>query len=190
MQNKRFQSPFFRYLPNAITCSRLVGAFCLLLTKPLTKWFFVLYTFCGVSDLLDGWLARATKNESSFGAMLDSISDLAFYAIMTLTTLPTLIERLPIGIWIAVGGIVVLRIFSYGFCALRKHSFASLHTYLNKLTGFAVFTIPFYIKLSCSTVLATVGCTISALATIEELYIHLVMKRPVKSIFQKSVPET
>lgn len=190
MQNKRFQSPFFRCLPNIITCTRLAGALCLLFVKPLTKWYFILYTYCGISDLVDGVLARATKNESSLGAMLDSIADLSFYAIMALTTLPTLIDRLPIGIWIAVGGIVILRLISYGFVALKKRSFASLHTYMNKLSGFAVFTIPFYIKLSCSTVMATLGCTISALATIEELYIHLVCKQPLKSIFQKSASES
>ncbi len=189
MQNKRCQAPIIKYLPNIITFMRLVGAVCMIFTKPLSIWFYVLYSFCGISDLVDGWIARMTKNTSELGAKLDSIADLSFNAVMVIKTFPILWRELPMGIWIAVAAILALRIFSYLFVALKKRSFASLHTYMNKLTGFAVFTIPFYIKLSCSTILAAIGCTIAGLATVEELLIHLFRKDPVKSIFEKSIIE-
>ena len=182
MQSKRYDAPFIKHLPNVITVLRLVGAFGMLFTKALSLWFFILYTFCGVSDLLDGWIARMTHNTSELGAKLDSIADLSFNAVMVIKIFPTLWQRLPIGIWIVVGITLLLRIISYSFFALKHHSFASLHTYMNKLTGFAVFTIPFYIRLSWSTVLAAIGCTVAAIATVEELLIHLYCDKPVKTI--------
>ena len=185
MQSKRCQSPIIKYLPNIITGLRLVGAVGMLFTKPFSLWFFALYTFCGISDLVDGWLARSTNTTSELGAKLDSIADLSFYAIMAIKIFPTLWKRLPMGIWIAVASIVALRVFSYLFVAFKQRKFASLHTYMNKLTGFAVFTIPFYINLSCSTLLATIGCTVSGLATVEELLIHLLRREPAKSIFER-----
>ena len=190
MQSTWCKAPIFKYLPNAITILRLFGAVGMLFTRPFSLCFFILYTFCGISDLVDGWLARATGNTSEFGAKLDSIADLSFYAIMAFTTFPTLWKRLPAAIWIAVASIVALRIFTYLFVAFKQHTLASLHTYMNKLTGFAVFTIPFYINLSCSTLFATIGCSLSALATVEELLIHLMGKAPAKSIFEKQKQQT
>ena len=183
MQRKWYDAPIVKHLPNIISVLRLIGAVAMIFTEALGLWFYILYTFCGVSDLVDGWIARMTHNESEFGAKLDSVADLSFNAIMVIKIFPTLIERLPYGIWIAVGAILLLRVISYTTFALKHRGFASLHTYLNKLTGFAVFTIPFYINLPCSTVLAIVGCSIAGLATVEELLIHLISKEPVKTIF-------
>ena len=182
MQSKWYDAPFIKHLPNIITVFRLIGAVGMIFTKALSLWFFILYIFCGVSDLLDGWLARITHNTSEFGAKLDSIADFSFNGIMVIKILPTLWQRLPIGIWVVVGATILLRIFSYSLFAIKHRSFASLHTYMNKLTGFAVFTIPFYIRLSCSTLLAAIGCTIATIATIEELLIHLYCDKPVKTI--------
>ena len=176
MKNNRGSSAFVKQLPNFITCLRLVGAICMLFTKALSTAFFVLYTVCGISDLIDGWLARKTGNTSEFGAKLDSIADLSFNAIMVLKTFPTLWKTLPIGIWITVGAIFAVRIVSYALVAIRNHSFSSLHTYMNKLTGFAVFTIPFYIKFKHATLFAIIGCIVAAVATLEELIIHLLNK--------------
>ncbi|MBE6672785.1 MAG: CDP-alcohol phosphatidyltransferase family protein [Ruminococcaceae bacterium] len=185
MKQNRSGANWIRHLPNIITSLRLVGAACMIFTRPFSKWFFILYALCGFSDLLDGWIARATNNTSALGATLDSIADLSFNSVMLLKIFPTLWKRLPLGIWITVAIIIALRIVSYTVFAVKHRGFASLHTYLNKLTGFAVFTIPFYINLSCSTVLAAIGCTISGLATVEELLIHLFRKEPVKTIFAK-----
>ena len=183
MQIKRYDAPILKHLPNIITVFRLLGAIGMIFTKAFSLWFFILYIFCGISDLLDGCLARMTHNTSELGAKLDSIADFTFNGIMVIKILPTLWERLPYGIWIAVGATVLMRIISYSLFAFKHRSFASLHTYMNKLTGFAVFTIPFYIRFSSSTVLAAIGCTVAAIATIEELLIHLFCDKPVKTIF-------
>ena len=65
-------------IPNLITLSRIVIS-ALLLFLSLPFWLFiVLYIICGVSDILDGFLARKLNAESKKGKLLDSVADLLF----------------------------------------------------------------------------------------------------------------
>ena len=65
-------------LPNIITSLRIAGTAGLLFALPLTPLYFAIYTFGGLSDVLDGWIARHMGTASDFGARLDSIADLFF----------------------------------------------------------------------------------------------------------------
>lgn len=47
-----------KLLPNAVTLLRLWMAVALLFIKPLSFEFYVIYLGCGLSDALDGYLAR------------------------------------------------------------------------------------------------------------------------------------
>ena len=176
-------------IPNCITAARIAGTIVLLFLTPLTSVFFILYTLCGFSDILDGWIARKTNTISEFGAKLDSIADLLFYTVMLLKIAPLLFEKLPGGIWIAVAAVLLVRIVSYVLVAIKHHRFASLHTYLNKLTGIAMFTVPYFIKLPVGTAVCFVVCTIAAVAALEELIIHAKAKNydeNTKSILKKA----
>jgi CDP-diacylglycerol--glycerol-3-phosphate 3-phosphatidyltransferase len=73
-----------------ITIGRIIGAFALLLTKPLSVLFFVVYALCCVSDILDGYVARKTKSASKSGEVLDSIADFIFIAIIFVIFIPLL----------------------------------------------------------------------------------------------------
>lgn len=97
--------------------------------------FYVIYTVCGVSDVVDGVIARATGTTSEFGARLDSIADLSFYTVIIVRLLPSLWIRLPGWFWYLLGAAVLVRLASYVAAAVKFHRFASVHTYLNKLTG-------------------------------------------------------
>ena len=79
---RRFMKEKLLTPPNICTMLRIVGTVGLLLIRPLTLPFYLLYTFCGITDVLDGTIARATNSTSEFGARLDSIADLIFYAVM------------------------------------------------------------------------------------------------------------
>lgn len=163
-------------IPNYITTFRIVGTLGLLFLKPFSLEFFVLYTLCGISDVLDGVIARAMGTTSALGAKLDSVADLSFYAVMALKIFPVLIERLPMSVWYIVIADFLMRIISYAFVALKYHRFSSMHTYMNKLTGLAVFTIPYYITTKYAVPLAFVGAIIAGIASLEELIIHFTRK--------------
>ena len=100
-------------IPNIITSFRLVGTLALIFVKPFTIPFYVLFTFCGISDVLDGWAARTTGNITEFGSRFDSITDLLFYAVLLLRIFPAMWVVLPKTIWIGVAAIAILRIISY-----------------------------------------------------------------------------
>lgn len=160
-------------IPNLISVLRILGTAAMLFAEPFTPVFFVLYTVCGMTDVLDGAIARATNSTSELGAKLDSAADLLFYAVMLVRIFPVLWVRLPRSIWLIVGAAVVIRVISYTFVALRYHRFSSLHTPLNKLTGLMVFAVPYLISLP----IAVPGCFTVAitafLSSAQELFLHL-----------------
>lgn len=163
-------------IPNLITTIRIIGSFCLLFVPPLGKAFYIIYSISGLSDALDGYVARKTNSVSELGSKLDSIADLCFYIMMILRIFPVLFEKLPIWIWYMVLTVVVLRIASYTVSAVKFRKFASLHTYLNKFSTLMIFFVPFIINLGMLPVYCTVICTAGIVSSVEELVIHLVRK--------------
>ena len=77
-------------IPNILTVLRLLAApgvvlMFLYFTRPWADWFaLVLFVVAALTDFLDGYLARAWKQESKFGAMLDPIADKAMVVIALL----------------------------------------------------------------------------------------------------------
>lgn len=77
-------------LPNILTLLRLLAApgvviMFLYFDRPWADWFaLVLFIGAAVTDFVDGYLARAWKQESKFGAMLDPIADKAMVVIALL----------------------------------------------------------------------------------------------------------
>lgn len=64
-------------VPNAISAARLAGVpvyFWLLVTERF-GWACVLMVFAGISDYLDGWVARRLQQFSTLGEALDPIAD-------------------------------------------------------------------------------------------------------------------
>lgn len=158
---------------NIITFLRIAGTVFLVAVKPLSVGFFLLYILTGATDVLDGWIARKTKTASDFGARLDSVADLLFYGAMLLRIFPLLWDTLPGIIRYAVAAVIVVRISAYLTAAVKYRRFASLHTYLNKLTGAAVFLIPFLLVTKYSAAYCWAVCAVAAASSLEELTIHL-----------------
>lgn len=173
-------------LPNTITGFRIVGSVVLLFVQPLSTAFYILYTLCGVSDVADGFLARRLKATGELGERLDSVADLLFYAVMLRHIIPFLVPRVPVSVWYCVGGLVLLRLFSYVYANVKYHRFPTLHTYANKFTGALVFLVPYLLLIAPPTPVSWVTCAVCAVSSVEELLIHLRAKKyptGVKTIF-------
>ena len=162
---------------DTVTSLRIVATLLLLFLSLRTIWFYVIYTISGLTDILDGWIARRTGTSSDFGARLDSVADLLFYGVVLFRFIPFLWEALPMKIWIPVAVIVIVRIASYATAAVKYHRFASLHTWLNKLTGFVVFILPYAFELTNGILYSWTVCTLALLSSIEELMIHISSKQ-------------
>lgn len=99
-----------KHIPNWITALRLAGAAGLLLCRPLSAGFFVMYILCGLSDGLDGAAARKWNAATPAGAAFDSAADAAFAASALWVLLPLLRMQTWMLIWLA--GIALLRTVS------------------------------------------------------------------------------
>lgn len=161
------------YIPNFITCLRIAGALCLFGITPLSTSFYVIYSLCGVSDAVDGYVARATNSSSTLGARLDSVADLMFYAAMLYCIVPLLWVTMPMWIWCYAASGVILRIGSYITAAVKFRCFASVHTYLNKLTGAFVFLLPYLMRSRFALAYCTAACTVGFIASAEEFIMHV-----------------
>ncbi len=74
-------------IPNILTLLRLIASpavaiMFLYFNRPLADWFaLILFVGAAFTDFLDGYLARAWKQESKLGAMMDPIADKAMVII-------------------------------------------------------------------------------------------------------------
>ena len=164
-------------IPNIITSFRILGALILIFLPYPETAFLVVYSLCGISDVLDGAIARLTATQSEWGAKLDSVADLIFYSAMLIKIIPFLIGNMNNHVWFFAGLIILIRTTAYIVAAIKYRKFASLHTYLNKLTGFAVFCIPYLLVLTKKyTLVCSIVCVIGFIASLEELILHITSK--------------
>ena len=128
-------------LPNVISVLRIAGSISLLFCDVKGWPFWSLYVLCGLSDILDGWLARRLHAESKTGAILDSVSDIVFVACCAIRLLPVL--EIPAWLWIWAGVIVIIKMVNQISALFVYKRFCFLHTVANKLTGLLLFlTVP------------------------------------------------
>ena len=160
-------------LPNVISGIRILATAALLFIQPLSTAFITIYTFAGITDVLDGTIARRYGTTSELGAKLDSVADLLFYLVMLIRIFPVMWVTLPKKIWIIVGAILIVRGAAYLTAAIKYHRFASMHTYLNKASGLMVFGIPYFIILPVATPYCFSVCAVAMTASFEELIVHL-----------------
>ena len=171
-------------LPNLITALRIAGTAGLLFTLPLTPLYFAIYTLCGLSDVLDGWLARHTGTASDFGAKLDSIADLFLFTAVLIKLLPTMIIVVPLWLWWLAVAVLLLKIGSCGFSLSKFGGLHFLHTFANKAVGAVLFLVPYFISCEQIWVLAAV---LAVWAAAEELIIMIKAKEinpDIKKIWQ------
>ncbi len=96
-------------IPNIITLLRivLIPIFVFAFFLPEFSWKHVLLTvlffIAGISDWIDGYLARKLEQQSAFGAFLDPVADKLMVAIAMIL----LVSAHP-GIWMAIPAIVII----------------------------------------------------------------------------------
>ena len=120
-------------MANLITCIRIVLSAALLFCPPLSPAFYTLYISAGITDMIDGAVARKTGTVSAFGSKLDTIADIVFVAVSLIKLLPVLHIPLWLSVWIAV--IACIKAANIAAGLIRQKTFVSVHSMVNKLTG-------------------------------------------------------
>ena len=124
-------------IPNLLSMSRIALCLPLLLVDAMTMPFWVLYLIAGLTDILDGYLARRWGVESKFRARLDSLADFVFVLTVGYKFFPLL--KLPATLWMMIGLIALIKVANAISSYMVKRRIEFLHTRANKLTGFFLF---------------------------------------------------
>ena len=124
-------------IPDLLSMSRIVLCLPLLIVDAMTVPFWVIYLIAGLTDMLDGFLARRWGVESKLGARLDSLADFVFVIAVGYKLFPWL--KLPTALWMMIGLIALIKVINAISSFVVKHRIAFLHTKANKLTGFLLF---------------------------------------------------
>ena len=160
-------------LPGLLSALRIPLSLLLLVVEPLSPGFFALYALCGLSDMLDGPLARRLDCVSEFGARLDSFADFLFCTAALYRLLPAFVRRLPPLVWAGAALVLLLRLAGCIVARLRRRPLAPPHTQLNRLTGLLLFLLPPLLPSRAFLPLCHIICAVAILAAQEELFIRL-----------------
>ena len=157
-----------KHIANIITGSRMVLSLPLLFIPLTSAWFYALYLLGGLSDMIDGTVARKTNSASKFGARLDTLSDFVFMSVALIKFLPHL--HIPVWMWIWIGIIAMIKLGNMVWGFIRTKKLISPHTVLNKITGLLLFLLPVTIRFVDLTCTLPIVCTVATVAAIHEVY--------------------
>jgi len=157
-----------KQIANIITLCRMIGSVGLLFCPVFSACFYGLYLFCGLTDMVDGTIARKTGATGTFGARLDTVADFLFAAVSFGKILPVI--HLPVWIWVWTAAIGVLKLLTLIRGFLRRKQLPSLHTVANKATGLCLFLLPLSMILVELRYTAPVVCAVATAAAIQEGY--------------------
>ncbi|MCI2047949.1 MAG: CDP-alcohol phosphatidyltransferase family protein [Faecalibacterium sp.] len=151
---------------------------------PFSVAFWLCYLCGGLSDILDGFVARKWKLQSAFGAKLDSFADMVFAVSLAVVVIRNF--QIPAWLWLCIAGVAALRFFSYGINFYKYRTFVSLHTYANKATGALIFVFPVLCLVLGLTATEIILCLTAFFSSLEEVAIAFSSRAPNrdrKSIF-------
>ncbi len=155
-----------KHIANVLTACRILGSILLLFFPAFSVEFFIIYLFCGFTDMIDGTVARKTNSNSRFGSRLDTVADLVFAVISMIKILPA--TSIPQWLWIWSGVIAVIKAVNIIWGYVSQKQFISLHTVMNKITGLLLFLLPLTLSFTPLKYTAAVVCSVATLAAIQE----------------------
>lgn len=159
---------FRKQIANIITTSRILSSIYLLYCPVFSIRFYIMYLFCGITDMVDGTIARKTKSVSELGARLDTVADSVFVAVCFVKVLPLM--QLPTWLWTWIVIIAIIKIGNVVLGLIFNKKLVSIHTILNKVTGFILFLLPLTFSFIESIYSSAVVCFMATLSAINEVY--------------------
>lgn len=132
--------------------------------------FLVLYLFITATDIFDGYLARRYNCCSLLGSRLDSLADGVLFITLIILVFPIILSHTPSLVCILF--ISILRIGNILVTRYKHHAYMVMHTYANKVTGFAlVIGIPFILFHPEQVLLRYVLFLLATVSAVEECFL-------------------
>ena len=155
-----------KHIANILTGCRIFGSILLLFFPAFSLAFYIVYLFCGFTDMIDGTVARKTNSTSKFGSQLDTIADLVFVAVAIFKLLPVI--HLPGWSWIWGGCIAIIKVTNIVWGVVYRKKLVDVHTVLNKTTGLLLFLLPLTVQFVEPAYSLVIVCLIATIAAIQE----------------------
>ena len=159
-------STFKLNIANSITGIRIVCSIALLFCPALSPAFYALYIAAGVSDMVDGPVARKAGTASEFGSRFDTAADFVLVVVCLIKLIPVINVPIWLIIWIIVIAVIKAINLISGY-AMRKE-IVVLHTVMNKVTGALLFILPLTLTLIDLKYSGAVVCVVATFAAIQE----------------------
>lgn len=159
-------------MANLITGPRIICSISLLFCPALSISFYALYITAGITDMIDGTVARKTNTVSEFGSKLDTVADFVLVVVCLIKLFPVMSIDIWIYAWVVV--IAVIKAINVVSGYVMQKKLVTVHTIMNKVAGALLFALPLtlhFIELRYS---AIVVCVVATLAAIHEGYIMVI----------------
>ena len=153
-------------MADLITLIRGLCALALLACRPLSPAFYALYIAAGLSDTLDGAVARRTNTVSERGARLDTAADLMLVVVSFIKLFPAL--DLPLWLLLWTAGIAFIKAVNLALGYGMRKRFVALHTVMNKITGGLLFALPLTLPALDVRISGAVVCAAATFAAVQE----------------------
>jgi len=162
-----------KQLPNILSCLRILLAGLLLIIIDYSILFLLVYFLCGITDILDGLIARRYRFESELGAKLDSLGDLVFWTVVLYLMIFRIEIKIDSFLIIAIIIIAILRVINIIITKVKFNEWGIIHSISNKATGFLIFiAIPICIYLEFISFIVSIPVIfIALLSALEESFI-------------------
>lgn len=151
---------------NIITSVRIICSIALLFCPVLSVAFYVLYAIAGLTDMIDGTIARKMGTVSELGSKLDTIADFILVAVCLIKLIPIFSIEIWMYIWILIIAVIKGVNIVSGFVVLKK--LVSVHSIMNKITGVLLFELPLTLSVIELRYSAAVVCAVATFAAIQE----------------------
>lgn len=155
-------------MANFITSLRIICSIALLFCPALSQFFYVLYIMAGVTDMIDGTVARKTNTVSELGSRLDTVADFIFVMVCLIKLIPVLNIATWIYVWIVI--IAFIKVINVAFGYIIRKQFIAVHSVMNKVTGALLFFLPLTLSVIELKYSSVVVCLFATFAALQEGY--------------------
>lgn len=176
------------HIPNIVSVIRIILSLSIIFFIDNTIILLYIVLFCGITDALDGYIARKFHLETKLGARLDSLGDYVFFLMLVLYFFLRHFTLMKDNI-IFIGIVIMVRLSSLLVCWIKNRKIYSLHTIANKITGLFLYMGIFVEIIKERNDIVIFLLVLSLLSALEELAIMIIEKKPdinIKSIFTRN----
>lgn len=153
-------------IANLITSSRIILSLIMLPLPVFSTEFYACYLLAGVTDMLDGTIARKLGTDSEFGEKLDTFADIIFVVIALYKLLP--VCNINVAIWIWIGVIAMIKVINIISGLVVQKKIVAVHSLANKIIGLVLFVLPFSLTVIEIKYSAIAVCLLATFAAIQE----------------------